>query len=487
MAEVSGIHGQGLGSVKVLVVDDHRNIRLSLGMILTGEGALVSEAENYAKAMEMIDGAHGGGGGFDVMLFDIRLPDGNGIQLLREAAARESASRVIMISGEGTVSEAFEATQIGAFDYIEKPFPPERILVSVRRCHEFNSMLSSNRRLMEQVSRGDEMLGEHESVKRVQKLIKQVAPTEGRVLIRGESGTGKELVAKAIHRQSARRSAKLVKVNCAAIPHSLVESELFGHEKGAFTGAAKGRKGLFEQADGGTLFLDEIGELSLDVQAKLLRVLQNGEVTRVGGEGNVKVDVRLVTATHRDIEEMIHDGAFREDLYYRLNVVSIHLSPLRERRSDIPLLARFFLAEACETHSVGSRHFAQDALDEMVSYDWPGNIRELRNCVERIAILSEDVEICAPLELVAGGGGVRPQPGLVASKAVEPGHEGLFCFSSDVLSWQEFHQAVDRHYLQYVLDKTAHNVSEASRVLCMERAYLHRLLKKLGVQRSGCR
>ena len=278
----------------------------------------------------------------------------------------------------------------------------------------------------------------------------------------------------------------MVKVNCAAIPHSLVESELFGHEKGAFTGAAKLRKGLVEQADGGTLFLDEIGELSLDVQAKLLRVLQNGEVNRVGGEGTVKVNVRLITATHRDIEDMIQNNEFREDLYYRLNVVSIRLSPLRDRRTDIPLLANFFLAEACETHSIGSRFFVQGALDEMMEYHWPGNIRELRNFVERIAILSEDAEISPPLELFGAASNEKTESQLpLTGKTPESGGEGMFNFSTGILSWQDFHQVIGRHYLQYVLDKTANNVSEASRVLCMERAYLHRLLKKLGVQRGG--
>lgn len=301
-----------IANSRILIVDDHKNIRVSLNLTLQNEGAIAEEAESCQTALKKIGlpNEQTDSFPFDVVLLDIRLPDGNGLDILREIASHHLASRVIMISGEGTVSDAFTATQIGVFDYIEKPFPPERVLVSVKRCLDFNKIQTANRDLTRLIHKNDEILGQHESIAEMYKCIKQVAPTESQVLILGESGTGKELVAKAIHRNSSRVHQPFIKVNCAAIPHSLVESELFGHEKGAFTGATKTRKGLFEQADHGTLFLDEIGELNLEIQAKLLRVLQNGEVTRVGGEKNINVNVRLITATHRDIEGMIQNKEF---------------------------------------------------------------------------------------------------------------------------------------------------------------------------------
>lgn len=478
---------------RILVVDDHRNIRVSLNLILQNEGAIVSEADCCLEAFKKIGESHQRADTFpfDVILLDIRLPDGNGLDILRKIAEFNFASRVIMISGEGTVEEAFTATQIGAFDYIEKPFNPERVLVSVQRCLDYNDIQTANRDLAKQVLKGQEILGEHPSIQNIHKLVKQVAPTEGRVLILGESGTGKELVAKAIHRESARKHKSLVKVNCAAIPHSLVESELFGHEKGAFTGATKTRKGLFESANGGTLFLDEIGELSLDVQAKLLRVLQNGEVNRVGGEKNIKVDVRLLTATHRDLEGMIQNNEFREDLFYRLNVISIKIPPLRDRKSDVPLLASHFLNELCEKHSVGSRAFSESVLKQLMDYHWPGNVRELINLVERLTILSEDREIDQDLKLSVGKvkEGSRDDLSTQDSRdSTSTGSEGegsdLFGYETEIVPWQEFHQAIDRKYIKYVLDKTKGNVSEAARLLCLERAYLHRLMKKLNIQRG---
>ena len=379
-----------LQNTRILIVDDHRNIRISLRLTLEEEGAIITEADTYSNGLRKItDPENPDVIPFDIMLFDIRLPDGTGLDLLKKVADVNAASQVIMISGEGTMSEAFQATQNGAFDFVEKPFTSERILVSVGRCLSFNRIQVENRTLTKTALRGQEILGNHSSMDELRSSISRVAPTNGRVLIRGESGTGKELVAKAIHRESSRKSAPLIKVNCAAIPHSLVESELFGHEKGSFTGAVKARKGVFEQAHHGTLFLDEIGELSLDVQAKLLRVLQNGEMTRVGGEKIIKVDVRLLAATHRDLEAMVEAAEFREDLFYRLNVLSLTVPPLRNRGEDISLLANNFLEEACLEHSVGFRVFNTECLKQISEYNWPGNIRELKNIVERSAILSE--------------------------------------------------------------------------------------------------
>jgi two-component system nitrogen regulation response regulator NtrX len=414
---------------------------------------------------------------------------------------------------------------MGAFDYIEKPFGEERIIVCVARCLDFNRLANDKEKLEERI-KGQEILGNHPAIQEVLRLVGKVAPTNGRVLITGESGTGKELVARAIHRQSVRSDKPLIKVNCAAIPANLIESELFGHEKGSFTGAVKQRKGVFERADGGTLFLDEIGELTLEVQAKLLRALQNGEIQRVGGEKLITVDVRLLAATNRDLGEMVQHGEYREDLFYRLNVVTLHLPPLRQRVSDIITLADVFLKEACQEHALGEKHFSPMAKKQLETYSWPGNIRELRNIVERTAILSEEalieaiegittgaiggrsspfvppsdrqdqgmsrqVPVMTPGESgvtsgLSGGGGYAPRDSASSPNGIQglQGQEQSFSFSSNLTSWQDFHELAGRAYLKYVLKATQGNVSEAARLLCLERAYLHRLMKKLGIQRE---
>ncbi len=467
---------------RILIVDDHRNIRVSLRMTLEGEGAMIFEAENCKSAIEKLGKYEKDGSGFqyDCVLLDIRMPDGSGLDILQTLSENNLAGRVIMISGEGTVTDAFKATQMGAFDYIEKPFGEERIIVSVARCLNFNRIQGDKEKLERQVFKKGEMLGDHPKIAEVMKMVKRVAPTNGRVLITGESGTGKELLARAVHRESSRSDKELIKVNCAAIPATLIESELFGHEKGAFTGAIKQRKGVFERADGGTLFLDEIGELSLDVQAKLLRALQNGELNRVGSEKTITVDVRLIGATNRDLQEMVESGEFREDLYYRLNVVSLTLPPLRERSTDINQLANFFLDEANVEHSLGMKSFSTNALDQLTNHTWPGNIRELKNIVERAAILCEGAVIDSIEEL---GGAKQAAPSSdTDSNAISGDKE--FAFATDMISWQEFHETAGRSYLKHVLRKAGGNVSEAARMLCLERAYLHRLMKKLGVQRD---
>jgi DNA-binding NtrC family response regulator len=376
---------------------------------------------------------------------------------------------------------------MGAFDYVEKPFGEERIIVSVARCLDFNRIQSDKEKLESRL-KSQEIQGEHPKIQEVLKLIKRVGPTNGRVLVTGESGTGKELVARAIHRESGRSDRPMIKVNCAAIPHSLIESELFGHEKGSFTGATKQRTGVFERADAGTLFLDEIGELPLDVQAKLLRALQNGEIQRVGAEKVINVDVRLIAATNRDLAEMVQAGEFREDLFYRLNVVTLQLPPLRERKTDIRNLAGVFLTEACQEHSLGEKSFSEHALRQLEAYQWPGNIRELRNHIERTAILSEEgviesIDDLAPVTADLGSASaLKAAP--AEGGAPAPVGTGEFAFASNVAPWQEFHEAAGRSYLKYVLRKAGGNVSEAARMLCLERAYLHRLMKKLGVQRD---
>jgi two-component system nitrogen regulation response regulator NtrX len=466
---------------KVLIVDDHKNIRVSLQLTLEGEGAEVTEAINYSSASQKIDPFLENIDEFpyEVVLLDIRMPDGSGLDLLKKMSDAGLSSRVIMISGEGTVSDAFKATQMGAFDYVEKPFAEERILVTVARCLKFNNLSEENKSLSSRVD-SESIIGSHPLVEELKESISKVAKTKGRVLILGESGTGKELVSKQIHQESDRAKKTLIKINCAAIPHNLIESELFGHEKGAFTGALKARKGLFEQANGSTLFLDEIGELSLDVQAKLLRVLQTGELSRLGSEDIKKVDVRVIAATHRDLEEMVESGEFREDLFYRLNVVTIKTPALRDRPTDIRELAEFFLKKACRENALGERSFSNKALKDLEAHSWPGNIRQLQNVVERSAILSDGIEI----EQIEGlSGKASSQPAAKAPEAKASPSEN-FSFETPLVPWQEFHKELDQAYIKYVLIAADGNVSEAARLLCLERAYLHRLMKKLGIQRE---
>lgn len=450
-----------LEGTSILVVDDHRNIRVTLRMILEGEGAEMHEASTFVEAQQMLDR---GPDQFDLILLDIRLSDGSGLELLRKISRERQASRVVMISGEGTVGEAIEATNLGAFDYMEKPFTPERLLVTAKRCLDYH-------RLKRQALAQEEILGDHPSIVQLNALVRKIAKTQSRVLITGETGTGKELVARGLHRQSVRNKHPMIKVNCAAIPHSLMESELFGHEKGAFTGASKLRRGLFEQAHQGTLFLDEIAELSLEVQAKLLRVLETGEFTRIGSENPVKTDVRVLAATHRNLSDTVKEGLFREDLYYRLNVVTISIPPLRDRGDDVELLAKYFLELTIQEHSLARMLFAEKAIEQLHRYPWPGNIRELKNIVERSAILAAE-------------GTIDELSGLDTTPVVRMNVTGDFQFGCDTCSWQHFQDLAGKAYVTFVLQNTGGNVSEAARILEVERAYLHRLMRKLEVQRD---
>jgi DNA-binding NtrC family response regulator len=451
-------------------------------MTLEAEGAVVTEASTISAAKTALHVTEDSiNTAFDLVLLDIRLPDGNGLDFLTHLSRHQKANRVIVISGEGTAVEAFRATEIGAFDFIEKPFTPERVLVSATRCIEFHRIEEANANLNKELS-GPEIIGQHAVIKDVITVIDKVAPTNGRVLITGESGTGKELIAREIHRKSIRARKTMIKVNCAAIPKNLMESELFGHEKGAFTGAIKNRVGVFERADGGTLFLDEIGELDLDLQAKLLRVLQNGEFSRVGGDKTIRVDVRVICATNRDLKQMCQAGEFREDLFYRLNVITIHSPALRDRSSDIPELSKRFLQESCKEHALGQKELSEYALVQLRDYSWPGNVRELRNVIERTAIFSSDtiIEHIDDLD--------NPTP---ADRLVIPAEnhgpdndtESLI-LSFKPQSWEKFQETAGRRFLIFMLAKANGNVSEAARALDLERAYLHRLMKKLSINRN---
>ena len=374
-----------MAAPKILIVDDERAIRRSLQEILEMEGFAVEEAADGAEAIQKIkDGAH------DLILCDIKMPKADGLEVL--AAAKEARPDVpfILISGHGTIETAVDAVKNGAFDYISKPPDLNRLLITVRNAVERGSLVTETKQLRQKVSRragGSAMIGQSEALGKIRETIAKVAPTDARVLITGENGVGKELVARQIHEGSARKDAPLIEVNCAAIPAELIESELFGHEKGSFTSAVKQRIGKFEQASGGTLFLDEIGDMSLSAQAKVLRALQEGKITRVGGEKEIKVDVRVLAATNKDLMKESEEKNFRLDLYHRLSVIRIHVPPLNERLDDIPLLVRQVLSDIGTDYNQPAKGIDEAALEELKKHNWTGNIRELRNAVERLVIL----------------------------------------------------------------------------------------------------
>src|SRR5271155_3975666 len=370
-------------SRRILVVDDEENIGRSLRMILEREGYQVNVARSAAEMRAFPDRAR-----LDLFIMDVRLPDASGIDLLRELQAGEITAPVVMISGHATIADAVEATRAGAFDFLEKPLGRDRVMVAIKNALEQGTLKQENRRLREAVGPGTKMIGASPAFQRAVEQATMAARSDARVLLIGESGTGKELLAAHIHEASPFAGGPFVKVNCAAIPGELIESELFGHEKGAFTGATSARRGKFELADGGSLFLDEVGDLHPGSQAKLLRVLQEGEFHRVGGEQAIRVMVRVIAATNRDLAEMVGQQKFREDLYYRLCVVPVRMPPLRERRDDIRPLADYFLGEFCARNNFKSRRFSDAVFDALEDYSWPGNIRELRNTVERMAILT---------------------------------------------------------------------------------------------------
>jgi len=371
---------------KILVIDDQQSIRKTLREILEYEDFLVDEAEDGQKGLEMV-AAHN----YDIVLCDIKMPRLDGIEFLHSVAQTHADLPVIMISGHGNIETAVEALKKGAYDYIAKPIDLPRLLVTIRNGLERKSLVTETRQLKRKVSKSKvrDIIGDSAPIMQIKEMIAKVAPTDARVLVTGSNGTGKELVARWIHEISNRSNGPMVEVNCAAIPSELIESELFGHEKGAFTSAIKQRQGKFELANGGTLFLDEIGDMSLSAQAKVLRALQENKITRVGGDKEINVDVRIVAATNKNLSEEIEKGNFREDLYHRLSVIPIHVPDLNERREDIPTLANHFLDEILEEQGMAPKSFSDEALAELQQIHWTGNIRELRNVVERLVILCD--------------------------------------------------------------------------------------------------
>ena len=440
---------------RLLIVDDEENIGRSLRLILEREGYVVSTCTSVAEGKAYSQRA-------DAYMIDVRLPDGSGIELVRWLKASDVAAPIVMISGHGTIADAVEATRAGAFDFLEKPLGREKVLISIRHALEASELREENRQLREMVG-GARMIGASSAFERVLEQATMAARSDARVLLGGESGTGKELLAAHIHSESPFANGPFVKVNCAAIPTELIESELFGHEKGAFTGATSARRGKFELADGGTLFLDEVGDLHSSSQAKLLRVLQEGEFHRVGGEQSIRVSVRVIAATNRDLSELVSQQKFREDLYYRLCVVPIRVPSLRERREDVQPLAEYFLGEFCARNNFKPKAFGSTVFDALEDYSWPGNIRELRNTVERMAILTRGDVLEAdavPVEIrIARGSGSRG-------------------------NLREAKESAEREHILKALEESQWNVSSAARVLGMERTNLHKRIRALGLVRE---
>ncbi|MFL5766138.1 MAG: sigma-54-dependent transcriptional regulator [Bacteroidia bacterium] len=369
---------------KILIIDDEKSIRKTLREILEYEKYQVDEASDGAEGVSMIQKDK-----YDIVLCDIKMPKMDGIEVLDKIMTLSADLPVVMISGHGNIETAVEAVKKGAFDFIAKPLDLNRLLVTIRNAMDKSTLVTETKVLKKKVSKTFDMVGQSKAITQIQEMIERVAPTDARVLITGGNGSGKELVARWLHEKSNRSAAPLIEVNCAAIPSELIESELFGHEKGAFTSAISQRKGKFEQAEGGTLFMDEIGDMSLSAQAKVLRALQENKITRVGGEKELKVNVRVVAATNKDLQKEIAAGNFREDLYHRLSVILIHVPSLNERKEDIPLLAEHFLKVISEDYGMPVKTFTKDAIKELQKINWTGNIREFRNVVERLIILCD--------------------------------------------------------------------------------------------------
>ena len=410
----------------------------------------------------------------DLLLLDVRLSGMSGVELVRRLSERKEMPPTIVISGEASITETVDALRLGVHDFIEKPFSRERLLQSVRNCLEYADLKKQVRALTLRARSETEFLGDSAPIHELQALVQKVAPTEGRVLIRGESGTGKELVANLIHRFSLRREKPFVKINCAALPVHLVEDEIFGHIRGAFTDARSPKAGLFEEADGGILFLDEIGDMDLSLQGKLLRVLEDGRVRRLGETADRKVDVRILTATHRNLEEMVGNREFREDLYFRLSAVPIQVPPLREHPEDIPLLFSHFMDFFCAQHRVRHKAVDPEVLIHLTHYHWPGNVRELKNICERLVIFGAD-----PITLDQ-----LPSPLFASSQRGETGIVPLAQMAS-TRPLKEFRALCEKEYIENTLRKTNWNFSAAARLLAIQRTYLHQKVTTLGIERPS--
>ncbi|MBI5739258.1 MAG: sigma-54-dependent Fis family transcriptional regulator [Nitrospirae bacterium] len=440
----------------ILVVDDEESILDALSGILEDEGHEVLTASSGEKALEYITGTSP-----DVVLLDVWLPGIDGLETLKGIREKNANVCVIMISGHSNIETAVHATRLGAYDFLEKPLSLEKVVIIVRRAVEKQNLEKENIELKTTFSRQWEIVGTNPKITELEDKIRKAAISQGRVVIFGESGTGKELVARALHSSSDRKEKSFIEVNCAAIPHELIESELFGHEKGSFTGAFESKKGKFELADEGTLFLDEIGDMSLAAQAKLLRVLETQEFQKVGGSKKIKVDVRIIAATNKDLEEEIKKASFREDLYFRLNVIPLHVPPLRERKDDIPLLVDHFLNIFARQYGQKTKKMSRATMESLINYDWPGNVRELKNTIERFVIMNPSDTIDA-----------REVPSFKSVK-------------TDYSSFRTLREARDQFEKDFILKKlqeNSYNVSKTAEELEIERSNLHRKIKSLGIE-----
>ena len=442
----------------ILIVDDESGIRQSLGALLRDEGYEVEAVASGEECIEQV-----GRRNFDLIMLDVWLKKMDGLETLERIQQIEGGPIAVMISGHGNIETAVRATKLGAFDFIEKPLSLEKIVLVVRNALEYVRLESENRRLRAELEEKHQILGNSVPMKALRQQIALTAPTNGRVLIYGESGTGKELVARALHASSLRAAMPFVEVNCAAIPEELIESEMFGHRKGSFTGAGEDKVGKFLKADGGTLFLDEVGDMSLKTQSKVLRVLEEQRVEPLGSHTPVTVDVRVVAATNKKLEEEIGRNAFREDLFYRLNVIPFYVPALRDRIEDIPILAAHFLKAFCEEYGKKQKEFSAPAMDVLLSYPWPGNVRELKNLVERLVIICPSPRIephHLPPELFRG-----------ASKSPQKPYESL----------QEARAAYEREFVLRKLEENRWNMTKAAQALGLERSHLYRKMRTLGI------
>lgn len=441
---------------RILVVDDEERILQSLQGILEDEGFSVVVCQEGAVALDRLSEEE-----FDLVLLDIWMPGRDGLQILEQIRKKNLEIPVIMMSGHGTIETAVKATKLGAYDYIEKPLSIDKVLLVIQHAFNESDLQQQNRQLQADFRSRYEIVGKSRKMMAIKELIEKVAPTDSWILITGENGTGKEIVARNIHMKSRRATKPFVEVNCAAIPEELIESELFGHEKGAFTGAISKKRGKFDLAHGGTLFLDEIGDMSLKTQAKILRILQENRFERVGGTEPIEVDVRVIAATNKNLDEEIAQGKFREDLYYRLNVIPFHISPLRERKEDIPLFVEYFLNGI---PSRGSRKtFSKEAMEQLVRYRWPGNVRELKNLIERVVILSSSDRIEAEEIL----------PWL---------HPNVDGSSLEALSLEEAREKFEKEFIQRKLMENNGNISRTAEAIQISRENLSRKIKTLGIR-----
>ena len=448
----------------ILVVDDEEGIREVLSAILEDEGYAVRVAADGVEGLALMESES-----VDLVLLDVWLPNMGGIDVLKKIKEDNPEIPTIIISGHGSIDIAVKAVKLGAFDFLEKPLSLERVTTAVKNALELEKLRRENRALRSTIERRNELLGESEALQRIRAVIEQAGNTGSRILITGENGTGKELVARAVHRRSDRANRPFVEVNCAAIPDTLIESELFGHEKGAFTHAVSRRRGKFEMADGGTIFLDEVADMSLSAQAKVLRVIQEMRFERVGGEESIEVDVRVIAATNRDIQAEIAAGNFREDLYFRLNVIPIHVPPLRERPEDLEPLANHFLDEFDPTDGEQPKRISEEGMELLRGYEWPGNVRELKNFIERITIMS-DADVVGPDTIREHVGEVRVAP--------ESGELAEY----DGMSLSDARDRFERKYIVQKLEENGYNISRAAQALSVYPSNLHGKIKKFGIE-----